>query len=105
AGCGRGDRGIAAHAEIAHGGGEPILEFGIEAVLGLTHLQVEETEHERAGESEQRCRERDSDAAERSGEPFLERFEYGARVAARLEAVDHAADRGHGLDQAPERAE
>src|SRR5262249_50052814 len=97
-------RGIAADAEISHGSGEPILEFGIEAVLGLTHLQVEETEHERAGKSEQRRRERDSDAPERSGEPFFERLEYGACVAGRLEAVDYAADRGHGLDQAPEPA-
>jgi len=77
--CGYGHRGIAAHAEIAHGSGEPILEFGIEAVLRLAGLQVEETEHERAGKSEQRRRERDSDAAERRGEPFFERFELRPR--------------------------
>src|SRR4029434_2904504 len=74
--CRHGHRGIDVRAEIARGGGELILKLGIKAVLGLTHLQVEETEHERAGESEQRRRERDSDAAERSGEPFLEGLEY-----------------------------
>src|SRR5215467_5934298 len=91
--------------EAAPGGGEPILELGIEAVLRLTGLQVEETEHERAGESKQRRRERDSDAAERRGESLLERLEYGAGIATGLEAVDHVADRAHGLDQAPKRAE
>ena len=29
----------------AHGGGEPILELGIEAVLRLAGLQIEEAEH------------------------------------------------------------
>src|SRR5262249_13061310 len=46
--CRPGHRGIAAHAGIAHGGGEPILQLGIEPVLGLAHLQVEGAERERA---------------------------------------------------------
>jgi len=40
---------FAPDAEIAYGGGEPILQLGIEAVLRLTGLQVEEAQHERAG--------------------------------------------------------
>src|SRR5262249_56797166 len=95
---------VPADAEIAHGGGEPILEFNIEAVLRLAGLQVEKAEHERARKSKQRGRERNADAAEWGGEPFFERLEYGTRIAAGLEAVDHAADRAHGLDQSPECA-
>src|SRR5215470_17555561 len=49
--CGRGC--VPADAEIAHGGGEPILEFNIEAVLRLAGLQVEKAEHERARKSKQ----------------------------------------------------
>src|SRR3954469_8595183 len=45
---------VAADAEIAHGGREPVLQLGIEAVLRLAGLQVEESQHERAGQSEQR---------------------------------------------------
>src|SRR4029453_18673899 len=45
---GRGD--VAAHAEVTHGGGEPILELGIEAVLRLAALEAEDTRHEGAGE-------------------------------------------------------
>ena len=47
-------RRLALDAEIMHRGGEPILEFGIEAVLRLARLQVEEAEHERACKPEQR---------------------------------------------------
>ena len=96
---------VAVDAEIAHGGREPVLEIGVEAVLRLAGLQVEEAEHQRAGEAEQRGRERNAHAAERRGEALLQRVEDRAGVAADLEAVDHVADRADGLDQAPEGAE
>ena len=55
---GGGERGnsrrLALDAEIAHRGGEPILELGIEAVLRLTRLQIEKAEHQRPRQSEQR---------------------------------------------------
>ncbi len=89
----------------AYRGGKPVLEVGVEAVLGLARLQVEEAEDQRAGEAEQRRRERDAHAAERSGQPFLQRIEQRAGVAADLEPVDHLADRADRLDQAPEGAE
>src|SRR5882672_9937855 len=38
----------------AHGGGEPVFEIGIEAVLGLARLQVEKAQDQRSGEAEQR---------------------------------------------------
>ena len=69
---------------------EPVLEVGVEAVLRLARLQVEEAEHQRAGEAEQRGRERDAHAAQRRGEAFLQRVEHRAGVAARLERLDHA---------------
>src|SRR5262249_57408096 len=84
---------------------EPVLEVGVEAVLRPAALQVQEAEDERAGEAEQRGRERDAHAAERRAEPFLEGIEHLRRVAAHLQALDHGAHRGDGLYQAPERAE
>ena len=90
---------------FAHRGGEPVLEVGIEAVLRLARLQIEEAENQRAGKAEQRGRERNAHAAERGGEALLERIEQGPGVAADLETVDHLADRADGLDQAPEGAE
>jgi hypothetical protein len=98
-------RALAGDAEVADRGREPIFEIGVETVLRLTGLQVEETEQQRAGETEQRGRERNPHAAERRGEPLLERFEGRAGVAADLEPFEHPANRGHGIDQAPERAE
>ena len=92
-------------AEIAHRGGEPILELGVEPVLRLARLQIEEAEDQRTGEAEQRGRERNPHAAERRREALLEGLEHRAGVAAHLEAFDHFADRADGLDQAPEGAE
>ena len=54
-------------------GGEPVFQFGVEAVLRLARLQVEEAEHQRAGEAEQRGRERNAHAGERRGEAFAQR--------------------------------
>ena len=88
-----------------HGGREPVFQFGVEAVLRLARLQIEEAEHQRAGKAEQRGRERNAHAAERRGEAFAQRVEHGAGVAADLEVLDDVADRADGLDQAPERAE
>ncbi len=90
---------------FAHGGGEPVFEVGIEAVLRLARLQVEEAEDQRSGEAEQRGRERNAHAAERRGQAFLQRVEQRAGVAADLQPVDHLADRADGFDQAPEGAE
>ena len=50
----RAERVVVVDDEIAHGAGKPILEIGIEAVLRLARLQVEEAQHERARQSEQR---------------------------------------------------
>ena len=86
-------------------GGEPVFQFGVEAVLRLARLQVEEAEHQRAGETEQRGRERNAHAAERRGEALAQRVEHAAGIAAGLQPLDHAADRADGLDQAPEGAE
>ena len=58
----------AVDAEVVHRGRQPVFELGVEAVLRLARLQVEEAEHQRAGEAEQRGRERDAHAAERRGE-------------------------------------
>ena len=93
-------------AIFAHGGGEPVFEVGIEAVLRLARLQIEEAEDQRAGKAEQRRRKRNAHAAERRGQsPSFRRIEQGAGVAADLQSVDHLADRTDGLDQAPEGAE
>ena len=83
----RARRRLAADAEIAHGGGEPVLQLGVEAVLRLAGLQVEEAQHQRAGQPEQRRRERDAHAAERRGEALLERIEDRAGVAAGLRVL------------------
>ena len=63
-------------------GREPVFELGVEAVLRLARLQIEEAEHQRAGEAEQRGRERDAHAGERRGEAFAQRVEHRAGVAA-----------------------
>src|SRR3569833_604575 len=39
-------------AIFAYRGGEPVLEIGVEAVLRLARLQIEEAEAQRAGETE-----------------------------------------------------
>ena len=49
-----GDAFSVADAKIAHGGGKPVLEIGVKAVLRLTRLQIEKAEDKRAGEAEQR---------------------------------------------------
>ena len=60
---------------FAHRGGEPVLEVGIEPVLRLARLQVEKAEDQRAGEAEQRGRERNAHAAKRRGQTLLEGVE------------------------------
>ena len=92
-------------AIFAHGGGEPVLEVGVEAVLRLARLQVEKAQDQRAGEAEQRRRERNAHAAERRGQPVFQGVEQGAGIAADLQAFDHLADGADGFDQAPEGAE
>ena len=86
-------------------GGQPVFQFGVEAVLRLARLQIEEAEDQRSGETEQRGRKRNAHAAERSGKALAQGFEHGAGIAARLQPLDDAADRTHRLDQAPEGAE
>src|SRR6266702_4855382 len=76
-----------AAAIFAHGGGEPVFEVGVETVLRLARLQVEEAEDQRAGKAEQRARERDAHAAERGGQSLLQRVEQCAGIAAGLEPV------------------
>ena len=83
----------ARRADVLHRGGEPVFEIGVEAVLRLAGLQIEKAEDQRAGEPEQRRRERNAHAAERRGQAFLERVEHRVGVAADLEAVDDGADR------------
>ena len=85
--------------------GEKILQLGVEAVLRLPRLQIEEAEDQRAGEAEQRGGERNAHAGDRRRQAALEIVEHRRRVGAGLHAVDDAADRMHGLQQAPERAE
>ena len=99
-----GDAGSAV-AIFAYGGGEPVLEVGVEAVLRLARLQVEKAQDQGAGEAEQRGRERNAHAAKRRGQPVLQGVEQGAGIAADLQAVDHLADGTYGFDQAPEGAE
>src|SRR6266700_1964837 len=94
-----------AAAIFAHGGGEPVFEVGVEAVLRLARLQVEEAEDQRAGEAKQRARKRDAHAAERRGEALLQRVEQRTGITPDLQAVDDRADRADRLDQAPEGAE
>ena len=100
-----GDRGAGFAGKIVHGGGKPVFQVDVEAVLRLARLQVEEAEHERAGETEQRGREGDAHAGERRGEAFLQGVEHGAGIAAEGETLDHPAHRADGFDQAPEGAE
>ena len=62
------------------GGGEPVFQVGVEPVLRLARLQIEKAKDQRAGQTEQRRRERGiSHAAERGGEPPLS----GCRTASR----------------------
>jgi hypothetical protein len=62
-------------------GRKPVLQFGVEAVLGAAGLEVEEAQHQRAGEAEQRGREGRAHAGQRRGEAELERVEAPRRVA------------------------
>ena len=51
---------------------QPVLELGVEAVLRVAGLQVEEAEDQRAGEAEQRGREGGAHAGERRRRPCLQ---------------------------------
>ena len=84
---------------------QELLEFGIEAVLRLSRLQIEKAEDERAREAEQRGGERYAHAGDRHREAGLQVVEHPRGVGAGLHAVDDAADRMHRLEQAPEGAE
>src|SRR6185437_13767189 len=103
------DRNLAGRAALiaimAHGGGKPVLEIGVEAVLRLARLQIEEAEDQGASEAEQRGRERDAHAAERRGKALFQRIEQRTSVTADFESIDDIADRAHGLDQTPKGAE
>ena len=85
--------------------GQEVLEFGVEAVLRLPRLQIQKTEDQRAGETEQRGCERDAHAGDWLRKATLEVVEHRGRIRPGLHAVDDAADRMHGLQQAPKRAE
>ena len=74
--------------EVAHGGREPVLEVGVEAVLRLAGLQIEEAEHQRAGETEQRGRKRNAHAGERRGEAVAQRIEHARRRRRRPSAPE-----------------
>ena len=86
--------------------GEPVLQFGVEAVLGLAGLEVEEAEHERAGEAEQRGREATGPcpAAGAASEFFNSSKSTAASCPVRSDEMI-APDRADGVDEAPERAE
>ena len=84
--------------------GEKLLELGIESILRLARLEVEEAEDQRAGEAEQRRGERHAHAGDRRGEAGLEVVEHGRRIDPGLHAVDDAGDRMDRLEKAPERA-
>ena len=92
-------------ADVAHRGGEPVLQVGIEAVLRLTRLKVEEAEHQRAGKAEQRGRKGNAHAAERRGQPALDLLEHRAAVGPHFQRADDVADGGDGFQKAPEGAE
>ncbi len=86
--------------------GEPLLHLVVEAVLRLARLQVEEAQHQRARQTEQRRAERGAHARHRRRQPGLELVEHHHEIAlADREAVDHLADRADRLEQAPEGAE
>ena len=85
--------------------GEEVLELGVEPVLRLPRLKVEKAEDQRAGEAEQRRRERNAHARDRGRQAALQVVEHGRGVGAGLHRIDHAADRMNGLEQTPEGAE
>ncbi len=85
---------------------QPLLEVVVEAVLSEPRLQIEESQHERAGEAEERGAEGGAHAAQGRGEAGFQRFEGARRIAgARGQPADHAADRLHRLQQPVERPE
>ena len=86
--------------------GQPFLELVVEPAVGVAGLQLQEAQHERAGEAEQRRRERRSHALQRRGQAGLQVGEHGDVVGgAGVERADGLADRLDGLEQAPEGAE
>ena len=86
--------------------GEPILELVVEAPLRVAGLQIEEAQDQRAGEAEHRAGEGRAHALERAGQAFLQLIEqHHALAGIGVERADGGADRGHRLQQAPERAE
>src|SRR5215813_3865084 len=90
---------------IVDGGGQPILEFRVEAVLRLARLQIEETEHERAGEAEQRGGKGNTHAREGCGEAVAQRVEHRTGIATCLQTLNDIADRTNGFDEAPKSTE
>ena len=85
---------------------QPVLQLVIEAILRLTRLEIEEAQHERAGEAEHRGGKGGRHAGERTGQTAFELVEDSVDVAAAdAHALDHVGDRADGLQQAPEGAE
>src|SRR6185312_371860 len=92
-------------AEIAHGGGKPVLKVGVKAALRLAGLQIEEAENERAGKTEERRRKRNAHAVQRRGEAVFQVLEGGRGFAGNLQRLNDLADRSDGFQEAPEGAE
>ena len=74
--------------------------------MGVARLQLQEAQHQRAGETQQRGRERRAHAAQRRGEAVLQLVEHGDAVGRLgVERADGLAHRLDGIEQAPEGAE
>ena len=95
-----------------HAGGEagkarqPVLQLVVEAILRLARLEIEEAQHERAGEAEHRGGKGGRHAGKRTGQAAFQLVENGVDVAAAdAHALDHIGNGAHRLEQAPEGAE
>ena len=84
---------------------QPVLELVVEAVLRVAGLQVEEADHQRTGEAEERGREARRHAAERRVQLRFQRLEHGNGIAADAQVSDDLADGTDGGEQTPEGAE
>ncbi|EAV45693.1 hypothetical protein SIAM614_23777 [Stappia aggregata IAM 12614] len=86
--------------------GEPVFQFVVESVLRLAGLQIQEAQHQRARETEQRGREGRAHAGERRFQARFQVLEDDVGVArADVERLDGGADRADSLEQAPEGTE
>ena len=83
--------------------GEPVLELLEEAVLGMSCLQVEESQHQRSGQAEQRRAEGGAHSGQGSLQIIAQPTEHLSHVAARyLQARDDLARCDHGIEKTPE---